>query len=385
MGLISDIYEANRERGWDSLGRIYQPVPITTPFRVPIRRPLFPCPACELVFASEAIQSSHLFERHPRDSFFVRVNGAVVSDVVFIDGSLEMIEAVPLGSASVSLQVKTSTGIDARLLAAPGGRLDLMAAANLRPDFAGVMDLVGQIGTLKRRYEIHVRQVPAFDSAAADELVAEAQRPLLDGHAPNVALVRREVDSRSSSSLERRYLEGFAEYLLGAGYELAGDWGVARDRYQEAFGRLRVFPSDLAQTAVGVLEFRMLAAQRLLRRGPNSIFWQAGHFLMGPPNLSGAPATRTAHQNGIWVDEFQEGLLLGIENYYAGRIGEALDVARSLPLRLLNGPGNRRRLTLLTARANVRLSDVQEARRCYLDLEEDPVFGEEARAYLERQ
>jgi len=383
MGLFSDTLEDQRERGFDL------PLPIySAQERLPNYAPgpqvtLYPCPACELVFTSQDRLDRHLFAVHAGETFYVRVNGAVVPDTCFVDGALASLEVVVLGGEALGLAAVGSDGTDAALVIDPGQRCDLLGSLGLAPSFHGEIDLLGQVGAHRRRYSIHVQRVPDFSAGDLDRVVELAQEPLADGLAPSVNLLRQRRSRERPGSLEERYVDGFAEYLLGCQFEVDLDFGHARDRYEQAFGRLRVFRTSLATSAMGILEFRAIAVRRLRGRGPTSRLWQSALFLESPEPSELPGSVASTHDRGIWIDAYQEGLLNGIGAYADGDFDRATEIALALPQSLLDGPGNRRKRQLLVARASLRAGNTEAARAAYAELKEDVVFGDEARVYLD--
>ncbi len=382
MGLISDTFEDNRERAWDGIPWT-GPLPRFDPSHAAPPRPTFLCPACGLVLSTEQGLARHLFEQHARDLFFVRLNEVVVPDVYFTRQPIRTLTAITMGTSQLQLTLGTSDGRHVNGGYASGDIVDVAGTLGLAPDFVGTIWISGKVGTYERMYQIHARRLPDFDPTMADQAVVAAQEPLLEGQDPALRTIIRARDLEPLNSLSRRYLDGFGEYLEGVLRERRGDWESARERYEDAFGLLRVFPGALAQSAVAVLEFRMLAGKLLMRRGDASLFWPAGAFLESLPTVTAPPRPREQIDVGIWIDDFQEGLLLGIDAYGSGRFDEAVAAVRGLPESMLDGPGNRRRAALIAARSGRASGDQELARRGYRELEDDQTYAEEARKFLE--
>jgi hypothetical protein len=374
-----DTHEDNLER-WAPLQTIK-----LAPMRVRVRpavspAPNLPCPACARSFASDQALKQHLFSMHANGGFYIRVDDNVVPDVAFVERMPQTMEFIPLGADPVGLTAQFSQGEPIRGMVPPGGRLDLLALLRLDKEAHGVLTVTGTRGGLERTYQLHLQRPPVLNFASLDALVTDAQGPLLVKRPANWEELQSEALRPSRGALETRYLSGFAELLLGYNQELhERHWQSAGGCIARAFGYLRIFTSDLARSACALLAFRMNAYRYLLDDGPGSIFWQAANFFQIPSHPASTNETQRPVSGGLWMDDYQEGLLRAVEA--ADRSDwEAADAeVRELPSAFDCGPGNDLKRLVLTARIAARLGQAERAENAYTELLNDPEFGEEAR------
>jgi hypothetical protein len=342
---------------------------------------VFECPACDMPFTDEAALRGHLFQRHAGNTFYLRANGRVISRFEYLDHDLRTLELIALGTDSVRTELALPNGGAYQADVQPGHPLNL---AELLPgSFSrGHLVIRGWIGTFSKSFNLYVLDPPELDFAALDELVIQAQAPLVHNAKSEWRSLRQEGMRPSRHELERRYLMGFAEYFMGCDYELDGEWASAGPRYERALGQLRIFASDLTRSARSVLAFKMNAFPLLLQGGPKSIFWGAAHFFQSPIAVPQALARRIDTQHGVWMDEFHEGILRAVTFYYDRHFDQADVELRSLPATLAQEPNNQVQGSVLTARIARQLGQSERAARVYSELVHHPVFGREAQEAL---
>lgn len=373
MGLIAD----NNERAEEHWGALEAPRFFAQVAREQHRAPVFPCVACSAEFGSEAALHSHIYASHPRSFYYLRANGAVVNDFVYLPDALTQLEVVPVGAHEVTVGGRWPSGIDVSRTVSVGNVFDLVTVYG--PVTApGEVRIWGRVNGRERLHRINVIAPPDVDLSLADELVAEAQLPLLEGLPAGYEHLR-DVATREEDEVVQQYLVGFASYLLGCNLELRRDWHSARLRFEEAYARLRPFASPLARDVRGVLDFRRHQMESLRRRSTTSVWHQAASYFQTPPVIVvGRPIVGAG---GIWVDDYQLGLLEAVGQHCSGQPIDALKTVTSLPLANDEEPGNAQKRNLVTARIATALGAGDLARHMYSRLQDDPTYATEALQY----
>lgn len=362
------------EREWaiESWSRPAVPV---APAASAARVPTCSCPSCPSEFSNDDALQRHLFRDHRPNTLFVRVNGQVAPELLFIDEPLTELKVVSLSSADVSISARWADGTELDETIAPRQSIDLVDRLGVVA-FGGELRVSAIASGTTRTYRVYVLQPPEFEHEVLDELVFEAQLPLLDRRTSTWESLR-DAATKQETDVESRYLLGFAAYLLACDLESEGDWRNARRHLEGAYNALSPFRSSLARDARAVLEFRMHAMSFLRNRGSNSVFWQAANFFVAPPVLVRA-SDRPAGQDGIWMDEFQEGLLRAVASFVTSDYAAARDHMSTLPAELASEPGNDRKATVVDARLADAEGRVSRAASLYARLREDPIYGSEA-------
>lgn len=381
MGLFMDILEDVRDNMPPIEPILSPPLP-----RYQVKRErvtTVSCPACAEAYASKERLQQHLFDRHRGGGFYLRVEGRIVQDVAFLDRVPKRLEFVPLGADEINLTISYSatprSPIEGNVPA--GESLNLLNLIPLTQNSRGVLSITSNVRGYTKTYLLHLIQPPQLDFRRLDALVFDAQEPLTVGQRPSLSVLERMADSAHFSHLEQRYLRGFAELLLGSEQELFDtNWRGAKERWEQAFGLLRIFTSDLARSARALMAFRMNAFPAIIALGQASTFWHAAHYFLNPRGvIASAPVTRPSH-HGLWMDEYQEGLLRVVEAATLRDWNAASAALQELRDGPQVHPSNTLKRQLLSARVATALGDKERARAAYDDLRWDPVFGEEARA-----
>jgi hypothetical protein len=373
MGQFSDNYERQLDR-WTSIeSRQYQQRPATRP-RTDSHR--IRCNACGAVFATEPALHSHNFQVHPISSFYVRVNGRVAGDLSYVEQALTELEVVTVGNAEVRLSVRWSnTETTSEVNVPSASEVDLIRMFGI-VDSPGEVRLWATTGSGEHLFRIYVLDPPHLDNELLDEIVYECQLPLMEGHPSNWQRIR-DTANRDPDGVEHRYLLGFASYLHGCDLDAASEFDAARLAFESAFRKLGPFPTALARNARAVLEFRMHAMELLYERGPSSVFWQVANFFDVPMRVVTA-ASRPDNEDGIWMDDFQEGVLEAVKAICGGDLDAAATRVGQLPRDLAKQADNELKFQVLSARLAFMRGDLPMARAAYTLLREDPTYSKEA-------
>ncbi len=380
MGLLMDTYEDNLElTGLRESARLLADA---APVRLFRPTGIQECPACFAEYTSEDALKSHLFREHAVSRFYVRLDGRVASELELVEHWPSALEIVAFGSDPVTVSVLLPSGQRFQRTVAGGETLDVLHRFDLGAAPTGELQITGRVTNIARSYSLYFRELPPLEVTSLDDLIATAQEPLLEGDEARWRDVHQESLSPVRSTLERRYLSGFAEYLYGCNLELQQDWRDSGPRFERAFGLLRVFSSDLARVTWAIVAFKMNAFRLLLTYGRSSFFWEAAHFFQSPMQRPAQGTSVRVPGAGIWIDEFQEGVLRAIHAYWRGDFARADSELRSLPTQLAEEPNNNTKQLVLTARISEALGD--EARRlwAYRQLLHHPDFGAEAERAL---
>jgi hypothetical protein len=341
--------------------------------------PTFPCPNCELVYSDRARLSDHLFHRHGTHGFYLRVNDTVPADVVVVPDRPWQLDAVATGADPIRLVVTMPGGHSSEVVVAPGSAVSLLRFTDGWT--VGTPILIRSSDRFDRTYTIYRDLVPDLNLDMLDELVLRAQERLYAGGSARWELLLGA--RRPGEALRTRYLEGFAELLLGVNMEIhSRDFATATRSYTRAFGQLRVFGTPLARAAASVLAWRMDAYALVLRQGPNSTLWASAHWYSSPPRVPDVITTLDVAERGIWIDDYMEGLIDVAHQAIVGNPDEALSRWRTLPATLADGPGYPSKHDIAGARLARAAGDTTLSRRLFTQLANHPVYESEARQAL---
>jgi hypothetical protein len=346
---------------------------------VVVQRPVvYPCPICPQVYGTESALGAHIFQRHGTEGFYVRLNDAVPAEVVVVPGPVWQLEVIATGHSPAAIDVAIGSDRPQRFEVEPGSPKSLLPMLDEWSDGDSL-----QIGRADKSgehaYVIFKGAAPSIDVDKLDDMVAEAQEPLWHGQPGRWQTLR--AAERSVEPLAARYLRGFAEYLLAIQFEVFHhDFEPARRGLEAAFGRLRVYNSALARAASALLAFRMESYGLVRRMGPASTLWSAAHYFDSPATVPEPfPDLRIADR-GVWIDNYQEGLLRVANDALRGHPKAALEHWQSLPPDLTAAPGNGAKRDIAGARLYAELGDRRRSRALYGRLLDYPGYEAEARA-----
>ena len=143
---------------------------------------------------------------------------------------------------------------------------------------------------------------------------------LVTNSEPNWAMFRHTwLHASARHPMEKRYLEGFFEYILASYMELRQN-PQAGAHFERAFGLVRPFATNMAHTARCLLGIKMNWFHLLVACRSRSKFYPANVFFNS--SLNNAVRTRlTPDLNfgesiGVWIDPFSELLLEGIACFF---------------------------------------------------------------------
>jgi len=200
--------------------------------------------------------------------------------------------------------------------------------------YKGVVQLTIAIAQFKKEFTVYCRTQPSLDLSILDNAIAELQRDLGRGKEPAWSHFQRDfLQNPQRHSLEKRYLSGFYSYTL-AGYLQANQNPESGRHFADAYGQLRPFATNLANTARFILAVKMNWFRLLETCGHASQFQGANVFFNKWPVRSktrdGFFAPRFDSESGLWIDPFTELYLLAIFSFLC----QASALSRNNPLPL---------------------------------------------------
>lgn len=338
---------------------------------------LHPCPSCTRIFSSGGGLSDHLFESHRSDRFHLRVNDRPAYEFTVLSEALRSVMVVSTGDKAVKVTVAIDGKLVGRFDAVPGLETEVLPA----PVDRGLLTVDLAAGDRKRSYEVYVQTAPQMDPGPLDAAVRLAQEPLERGDASLQPALLDDAQGRHLGSLERRYLEGFCEYLMAADLDRGGNHAEAGWALERAWGQLLIFGTELARSTISVLAFRFDLLGFLANPATGSSLAGVARYLMSPPQISHLETfVRTGH--GIWIDDFQEALIASARDAAGQRFEAALRSLDDAPASLSAAAGNERKSTILRARISDAVGDLEAARIAYSALRSDPMYATEAEAWL---
>jgi len=325
-----------------------------------------------------------MFEAHRKaGDVYLRLNGRIVGDLSYLEWAIDELRLSLLGTESTHFELQLEGYTTRNFDLAPGRHREL--SGFIPSGFAGRIAVVVHAPFPSKTYEIHNRRVPTMDVGALDRAIDELQQPLLSKREPRWAAWKaRYIEIRDDRSLERRYLAGHFEYLLGAFLEQAGD-PHAGGHFEQAFGFLRPFRTDLAHTARCILALKMNWFSLLGACAHTSQFWPAYVFFdpMAPTTSHGVtaktPSPTGQNIEGLWVDSFLEQLLEAVLRFHEGAYAETARLLERLwEHPFARDPNAEVKLWLLEARTLKSQNRLPEAQKAYAALHYHPLYGAEA-------
>jgi len=391
MGLLMDTLEDSSERAGQFLSSL-----IWTPSSGILEGtdssqslPTVECPLCPTLWLSDQDLQDHVFEAHRRaGDVYLRLNGRLVGDLSYLEGPIDELRLSLLGTEPTHFELQVEGHETRNLDLAPGRHRHI--SGFIPSGFVGRIAVVVHGPILSKTYEIHSKRAPTMDVAALDRAIDELQQPLLSKREPHWAAWKaRYIESQNDRSLERRYLAGFFEYLLGASLDQRGDHH-AGDRFEQAFGYLRPFRTDLSHTARCILALKMNWFSLLGACSRTSHFWPAYLFFwpMAPTKTRDAEARGpfpTRHNiEGLWVDSFVEQLLEAVLLFHKEAYAETARLLEQLwENPFASDPNNEVKLWLLEARTLAFQNMRSKARKAYAALCHHPLYGAEAQGAMQ--
>src|SRR5262249_22899953 len=381
MGLIMDYLEDSAELFGQFLNRNTERLSVTA--REAPALFFHDCPLCTYSFQTDSALQDHIFDVHRGARAYVRVDDAIVSDLIYT-------EKVPTHIVLITTQagglLNLTVGEERYQVPLMVG-LPLDIRHYVPNSYRGSVDLTIRFGIQEQRFQIFCVEVPTMELDKLDGLVFQLQEPMLRGQVPDWSHFRTEHLVRiKGRDLEVRYLLGFFEYLLGCSLECDGQNAAGRC-FERAFGFLRPFHTNCAHTVRCLLALKMNWFSMLRHCGPESRFYLANTFFNnGGLKISIFTKSATELQNlveGIWIDRLQEQTLELLQAYYRQDFERALDTVTGL-LRTSEklNKNSEEKLKLIEGRSFLAIGDMPAARRAYDYFVHHPIFSREAQQVI---
>jgi hypothetical protein len=374
-----DSYEDNKET-WgqylDSLAERKGPraVPKATP-----SPPVQFCPLCHAAFIEDGL-AEHIRSVHGPQHIYLRVNGRIIRDLGWAEQGISELSLVQLGFPDATVE-----------LTAAGFRKELHVSGNenlrrrLPSGFEGELTVrVTPTSAPARQFIVYARSLPEFRRDDLDALIQQmSEEDIRTGAMPDIGSWRGRI--ADLGILEQRYLDGFFEYTLSFYLERRGQFKMAKQHFEDAFGLLLPFRTPLAHSAQCVLGIRMNCFGVLARAPRRSVVAASDTFFNNPFPSEWIPAVDRDTENPFmtYADEFTIRLVFVTALFYRND-----DAAFEAGLEALSfhpsgkDRNNEDKLALLRARSHRRYGQVVKACRAYELLRYHPLFGNEAEEYL---
>ena len=196
--------------------------------------------------------------------------------------------------------------------------------------------------------------------------------------------------SADFNQLQWRYLSGILEYLRAHDLEVnrhSSNSDTLSDQFGRAYGRLKPFPTQLAQGVRCAITFKMNWFHETIQIPETSLFFLSWHFFTHSyevvDEIQDLPIPKMRNTQGVILDSFHLELLESIHLYYSERSTITNSWLEKLD-RLLQGINNRNyfdKLYLFKARVYRGWHKDNEAKSEYRKIIAHPQFGSEASAY----
>jgi len=382
VGLLMDTFEDNIER-WGQVVVSFDPQesPPVSIVKMP-PRPMLICQVCGARFLDSGSLHTHV-QSHGRQHVYLRLNGTIMRDFAFVRNEVEECRLVLLQYESAAVAVSANNW---------RWQQEIQNGFELAAQIAGK---VGEIrisvtprGGSTRAFTIYASSAPEFARADLDDSVVSLNGMLdrgMDERGITAALEDWRARAGHRNELERAYIEGFYEYVLGFALYRGHNPDQAKPHLEHAFTRLSVFRTGPAQTArrvLGVITNGFGALQDCPR---DSVFAPVrAFFLENAVAWSGSDSVGKSSESGIYADDFTCLVLDAVHRYYRN---EGMDLLLDAMRRhqLSQRAANDVKLRLLSARSAKRDERLAQAREHYECLRHVQLFGKEAKEFLDGQ
>lgn len=381
MGLLMDTLEDNIER-WgqvvvsfdiqeSSISSVSSPAPA-----------MLLCQVCGARFLDFVSLSPHV-QSHGRQHVYLRLNGAIMRDFAFVLNEIQECRLVLLQYESATVAVSAN---------------NWRWQQEIQSGFELAKHISGQIGEIRisvtprggntKTFTIYASSAPEFDRTDLDDAAMNLNSLLdrgMDERGITVALEDWRARAGHGNELERAYIEGFYEYVLGFALYKRHNPDQAKPHLEHAFTRLSVFRTAPAQTARRVLGIITNSFGALQDCPRDSVFCATrAFFLENAAAWSESGSVGKPSDSGVYADDFTCLVLDAVHRYYRNeRMDLLLDAMRRH--QLSQRPANDVKLRILSARTAKRDGRFTEAREHYECLRHDQLFGREAQEFLDGQ
>jgi hypothetical protein len=347
---------------------------------IPDQVPVLFCDVCRAIVYSREGLEDHVRRFHWRQHVYLRVNGSIVRDDLWIEKNIESCELVLLGIDSAEVTVCTGSE-KYKGIFRNGKRFESLFPSDFEGEAVFEISVPGGLGRL---IHLYCRRLPEFDQALLDRLIGKFQKEF------DSTLKRPDLsDWRAATTpdigkMERRYVDGFFEYTLGSYLEITAGSREAKSHLEDAFGLLFPFKTPLALRAKWILSFKMNAFGVLAGCPDGSVFQMAYAFFINRHAYQWEPKSPPAKKGSydLYIDGFSSEYLAALAAYFEdddNLIDRRLGALSAHPL--FADRNNEDKYHLLAARVAARRGRIDEARQQYEILRFHPLFGKEAEEF----
>jgi hypothetical protein len=375
-----DFYEDNREFRGQFLDSLVERRGTKSQTAPQLATPLRFCPLCHAAFIEDLDLAAHIQSVHGPQHIYLRVNGRIIRDLAWAEQGISELRLVFLGFPNANVEI---TGPQLKQSLNVSGDQNLK---RLIPDrFEGELSLrVLPPGANARQFTLYSRSLPEFRRDALDDLIQTLSSNDLSEHAaPDIIRWRERIGELSI--LERRYVNGFFEYQLAFYLESQGQSQKSKQHFEDAFGLLLPFRTNLAHSAQCVLGIRMNSFGVLSRAPRKSIVAASDHFFNQPFGVDWVAVVQpeSASPFMTFADDFTIRLVHVVSDFYASDTSMCRAGLNALEFH----PGareknNEDKLALLKARFHRKAGREREAYAGYELLRYHPQFGSESEIYI---
>jgi len=375
-----DSYEDNREFHGQFLDSLVEGCGSRSKTDAPPVAPLRFCPLCHAAFIEDALLSAHIQAVHGPQHIYLKVNGRIIRDLAWAERGISELRLVLLGFQNAMVEIR---GPHFRQSLSVSGDQNLKW---LIPDrFEGELSLrVSPAGANDRQFTLYSWSLPEFRRDALDDLIRElSSKDLSEDGVPDIIRWRERIGNLGI--LERRYLNGFFEYVLAFYLESQQQSHKSKQHFEDAFGLLLPFRTNLAHSAQCVLGLRMNSFGVLSRAPRKSLVAASDHFFNQPFSADWAAVAQseTVGPFMTYADDFTIRLVHVVSNFYASDSSickEGLSALEFHPA--AREKNNEDKLALLKARFHRKAGRALEAYASYELLRYHPQFGLESEIYI---
>ena len=327
--------------------------------------------------------NNHYQSSHGQEHCYIRLNGSIIRDIGWAENGISSIELGLLGYEEVEVKVicgnftqTFSTNADLDILT----RIPLNFEGEIRID-------INPSHSSSKIFLIYCKSILKFRRNDLDNLILQMQREL-ENTTTSLDLGSWKSKFKQISPvnvLERRYFNGFYEYALGSYLEKNDRYKEAKQHFEDAFGLVAPFKTNLARTASRVLGLKMNCFAFFEGCSQNSPFASADAFFNKALNPDEVSFVRVEPSKlGIFIDRFSHLFLDSLFSFY-NKVDQQFPILLDALQRdfLSKEKNNADKLTLLKARYYKYQKQITKADVEYSLLEYHPIFGEEAKLYLQ--
>jgi hypothetical protein len=332
------------------------------------------CPYCSRTFGDIRYLEIHIAEAHTNQYVYVRVNGHVVNDYIFVDEEIKTLEIIHLGSGKISVDVISKQNNYQEKFTVDE-KLEL--ADSLKTVTKGEIHLIVR-GPVKHTFILFLKELPDFSNRVIDKDAYDLLfYPLNKESSINYSQFSKHHIVNTKNPLEKRYSEGLHDYALAFDLEIKNK-PEAKTHFENSFFLLCPFRTSFSITARRVLAFRMNYFDHFENCSPNSRFYGIKIFFNHPnatilSKFISSDATVAEH--GVYFDEFTYMYIDAIQAFF-GNEDDILDsyLSRLENIATTSQQNNYDKLLYMRGRQSQKMNQMDKAKEYFDQLRYHPDF-----------